>query len=275
MTSAGAGRRLAVIGATLVVAGLAPVGGGPGRPHPVAASCVPSAVYMGAAFAGAQAVPISDLAGRVGDAAIPPCIDTIPPPPVIPAAVAVPALRVRGVAPRYAIAVRFGPGSAAALLVAPRIGCPTSPGRRRLLCLRHLTARLRSGPVLVAPLSAAQGEVVPVTLRVADRRRRRNVAMGLDMLLQRWTATGWRTAFRLIGGVRTDRPPDPVPAGDPVPPVPSPALLGGGTLHVRIPETEPGVYRLASRVSASRPAWLTSVLTIRDLPGPCSYCAPG
>lgn len=264
-------RRRGPLGVVCAMAGLTPIVAGVSAPARAEASCILAVDYHGASFIGAYGLADAGVQGPVGMASLPPCIDTVPPPVVTPASRVLTAYRVRDVAPRFAVAVRLS-GTTPTVVVADGTPCP-AVAAQRLACLRRLTRTLRTGPALVAPLSAPQGAVVAVTVRVADPSRRRRVTVGLDTLLQRRVGSTWRTAYHLLGGLRTARPPDPVPAGAPGPAVPAIGLLGGTTLHVRVPETPAGTYRLATRATVGRGTrWLTALMAVRDVPGPCSYC---
>lgn len=254
-----AGRRsliavLAGMTAILVLAG--------GRPQRASASCVSSVTYLGASYLGVDALAPADVAGRVGPGSLPACDDvvTIPPrPPEPPTAVAV--HRVRGVAPRLAVAVASG--GQAVLYVPEGVGCRSATTDALLACLRRRTARLVEGPSLIAPPSARAGDVVGLAVHVRSPALRRTLVFGIDALLQESDGVGWRSLYHLVHpSPGSADPPAPVVVAGPWARI-SVGLGGEAPRPVRLPDVAPGAYRLAKRVRVGgRSRWLFAPLSI-------------
>jgi hypothetical protein len=252
---------LAALAATAAVG----LGSSVGAP-PAAAACASVVTYGGVDYAGVVTPVAGEVGRRVGIGSVPGCTDgavngvprTVPP-------AIVPLRRVRGVLPRFAVAL----GRPARLMVAPYTGCPGGA----LACLRARSARFLAGPSLVTSPGAVAGE--PITLSVRARgARRHHVSYGDDVLLQGRVAGRWRSLWHLRIPVSGGMVPEPVRVGPPL------AILdigfGPGSAHqVRLPGVAPGVYRLAALgilgPAGPRRLWLTAPLTIRA-PTPNPMC---
>jgi hypothetical protein len=239
--------------AVLAAAAFVPAVGTPSA----AASCAGVVTYDGAGYTG-SATPIAGEVGRrVGIGSVPGCADVVVGGVSLPAPRAVPLHRVRGVLPRFAVAL----GRPARLMVAPYTGCPGGA----LACLRARSARFLAGPSLVTGPGAVAGG--PITLSVRARgARRHHVSYGDDVLLQGRQGGRWRSLWHLQIPVSGGALPEPVRVG---PPLPVLGIgLGPGSAHqVRLPGVAPGVYRLAALgilgPAGPRRLWLTAPLTIR------------
>lgn len=248
--------------ATLTLAALAAAAGGlaiPAGAPGAAAACAPLVTYGGVDYAGAATRVAGEVARRVGIGVVPGCADVVVggvAPPAPPPAI-VPLHRVRGVLPRFAVAM----GRPARLMVAPHTGCPGAA----LACLRAHSARFLSGPSLVTAPGAVAGQQITLAVRASGARRHR-VTVGADLLLQGRVAGRWRSLWHLPLPVPGGLVPDPVPVGPPFGVVD--IGFGPGVAHrARLPGVEPGVYRLATLATLGgagpRRLWLTAPITIR------------
>jgi hypothetical protein len=257
-------RRASLATVPLAVAAAALATLGAGAP-PASAACASVVTYGGVDYAGAATPMAGEVGRRVGVGTVPGCRDVVvggvalpaPPPQVV-------ALhRVRGVVPRFAVALV----RPARLMVAPEAGCPTAA----LACLRARSARFLAGPSLVTRPSAVAGDPVTVAVRLRGARRERLV-YGVDLLLQGRRAGRWRSLWHMPLPVPGGAVPAPVPVGPPFARVS--IGFGPGSAHrARLPVVAPGVYRLATLARiGTRRLWLTAPLTILPASGPS---APG
>lgn len=139
---------------------------------------------QGAPYVGSVLDDPADVGGPVGPGTIPACDDVVvfppgPQPPTPPAVVTV--HRVKGVAPRFAVAT---PGRDGTLMVAAASPCNTRAAEVVVDCLRARTRRYLTGPSLIAPPSARAGEVIGLAVRVQDPEQRSRPSFGLDALLR-------------------------------------------------------------------------------------------
>jgi hypothetical protein len=244
---------------------------------PAGASCILSATYDGAPFVGTGFVPGDQVAGPVGPGSLPACNDT-PGTPIVAEATPVTLHRVRGVAPRFGVALPSASGRAGLLVVAEN-PCIARPAARALACLRRMTRELLEGPSLIADVAARAGSVVEIGVNIRDARVRLKALTGIDALLQRRVDGRWRSLFHLqhplpdTGGI-----PAPVLVGTPGYAVPAIGLIPGRSHPVRLPDVEAGQYRLAQEVSLNgRERWVTAVITILPPAPPpsCTNCPHG
>lgn len=230
-------RGAGVVVATALVAAALLGGAGAERAD---GSCVLSVTYLGVPYLGTGAVAAADVGAPVGPAVRPGCDDVIvigapstPEPDV-----AVVARRIDGVAPRFAVAVRptGGASGPADLMVNGATPCTGATVAARLACLRARTARLRTGPALMAPVGARIGATVTLGVRV---RARASLRRGAEALLQHRVGTRWRLAARL------------------------PVTGAGARATVTIPAVPTGPYRIAERVRIDgSPVLLTADVTV-------------
>lgn len=247
-------RILAVAAPAVAAAALA----GAAAPAPADAQCILTATYLGAAYVGHGTVPADEIAGRAGRGSIPGCDDVVVVPPLPPEpSRTVTVRRLRGIAPRFAVAQGEN------LLVAASSPCVAGTPASDLACLRRLTTRLITGPSLVAPPSARPGAVVRLAVHVQDAARRKEVTYGLDALLQARVEGRWTSLFHLVAAIGGGDPPAAVAVGGPGVAIPAIGVIGGAPQPVRLPQVTPGAYRIAKRVSlGARSRWLFSDLTI-------------
>ena len=136
------------------------------------AQCIAVVHTNGAPFYGvAGELEAADLAGRAGTGILPGCNDVVvigaPAPPPEPDTT-VRLWRLKGVAPRFAVAVRFG-GGPYRPLIRDGVPCVLPTVGATLACLRATTKRFLRGPSLIAPLSAPPGGTIRVALRLPGR----------------------------------------------------------------------------------------------------------
>jgi hypothetical protein len=232
-------------------------------PAPASAACLLSATYLGAPYVGVGSLTPADVGAPAGRGIVPACNDT-PGSGIEAKPSRVTLDRVRGVAPRLAVALRGGPDPF--LLV--RDPGPCAPGTvpAVLACLRRESARLAAGPALVAPPGARAGAVIPLTVRVSDPGLRARLVSGQNALLQRRGDDGrWRSTHHLLHALPGEALPAAVPVGGGPLAVPALGYLAGRAFPVRLPRAAPGAYRILQRVSgggaSTRP--LVAYLTIR------------
>ncbi len=175
------------------------------------AACALVVYRQGALYYGTGGpLPAGDVGTAVGAGFVPQCIDTFPAPPAVPPT-RVGLDRVVGVSPRLAVAAPRG--SDAVLHIRDGVPCEVSEPIR---CLRRLTRLERTGPALIAPLSALPGATIPVSVRAPGL----TVRPAATITLQRFTTRGtWETAGRI-------------------------AVTRDARVRVPLPAVEPGLHRL-------------------------------
>jgi hypothetical protein len=209
---------------------------------PAAGACLLQATYLQAPYIGVGSLAPAEVGGVVGIGTVPACNDT-PGSGIDVQPSETTLLRVRGVAPRFAVALPGGRGGPAGLVVADGTPCLLSSADESLMCLRRRTKRLLSGPAVVTYPSATAGSVITVGVHVRDRAFRRRASFGPEVLLQRRDGDVWRSV----------------------------ATLAGQAQQVRLPGVAAGLYRVGKRVTiAARPHWLFATLTILPAPPPCT-----
>ncbi len=200
------------------------------------AACAAVVHRQGAPYYGTGGpLPAGDVGTPVGAGFVPQCVDTVPaPPPVPPTRVGLD--RVVGVSPRLAVAAPRG--SDAVLHIRDGVPCEVSEPIR---CLRRLTRLERTGPALIAPLSALPGATISVSVRAPGLTVRPTTAFTLRRLTSRGD---WQLVAR-------------IPTSD------------AARVRIRIPVVEPGLHRLVRVVvvpGAGRRA-ISTPITIRKPTG--------
>ncbi len=164
--------------AALALAGLAVAGAAAALPaslprHGEAdAACIATVISNGAPFYGtAGELDAADVGGRAGTGIVPGCNDVIvigpgAPPPEPDTTVRL--RRITGVAPRFAVATRFG-GGAFLAMVRDGVPCTGLAPDAVLACLRATTRRFLRGPALIAPIGAPAGGTIRVAVRLPGR----------------------------------------------------------------------------------------------------------
>jgi len=180
---------------------------------------------------------------------------------------------VRGVAPRFAVALPGGAGGPASLVVADGTPCLFSSVEESLTCLRKRTADFLAGPALAVYPSSLPGITIQVGVHVRDPSLRRRVGYGIAALLQRRDGDRWRPVYHLLNAPSGVSSAAPVPFGAKFA-VTAIGLVAGRARTVLLPDVEPGLYRIAQRVSiGSRGKWLFANLMILPKP-PATPCPP-
>ncbi|MGD9573419.1 MAG: hypothetical protein AB7V62_16190, partial [Thermoleophilia bacterium] len=174
-------------------------------------ACAAVVYRQGAPYYGTGGpLPAGNVGTPVGAGFVPQCVDTVPAPPAVPPT-RVGLDRVVGVSPRLAVAAPRG--SDAALHIRDGVSCEVADPLR---CLRRLTRLERTGPALIAPLSALPGARIPVSVRAPGR----TVRPAASITLQRFTSRAeWETVAR----------------------IPTPDAR---RVRIRLPAVEPGLHRL-------------------------------
>ncbi len=228
-----------------------------------AAACLLSVTYLGAPYIDSGPIPRSEIGAAAGRGTLPPCNDT---PGFDDGGVATPVTvrRVTGVAPRFAVALT-GNSRTSQLLMADGIPCRRIAVAGTLACLRGRSTRLREGPSLIAPLSAAAGSVIRLGVRVRDPRLRRGTTFGVESVLQRREGARWRSVFHLVHPLAGEPPPDPVAVGTPGIGFELIRFRAGRPRPVRLPTADPGLYRIVKQVtSRGRTTRVVAYLTVRE-----------
>lgn len=265
-------RRTLALTGPLLVATVAPAGAAQGPPAREL-SCAYMATFMGVPHVGITLDPPHKPGPKAGPGIIPGCNDVaiLPPaPPAPPEPDRVETFfRLPRVAPRFGVTDKSG-----SVLVVPAASpCFTRARPHQFVrCLWELTDRYNRGPSLVTYPSAVAGATITVGVHVRDPRLRRRVGYGVDAVLLRPEGAGWRPIFRLASPVGAGEP-TAAPFGDPFP-VPAIGFVAGAPQRLRIPEVEPGRYRLAKRIlTGGHGRWLVADLTI--LPTPVAPAGAG
>jgi hypothetical protein len=227
------------------------------------AACVLSVTYLGVPYISAGDIDAAETDAPAGPATIPACDDTPGAgPPEAPTPVTV--TRVAGVAPRFGVALS-GVFPSPQLLYADGPPCARTTTGATLACLRRRTARLITGPTLIARPSVRAGQVVGLSVHVRNARLRAKAVFGAGAVLQRRDGILWRTVYLLsypLPGQTS--PPDPVKAGTPGFAWRDVGLTGGKPRPVRLPLVDPGAYRIVKDVSfGARRTRVAAYLTIR------------
>src|SRR3989442_7809857 len=136
--------RRRLLATTVLVGAAAAAAAFQGGTSRAAASCILGATYLQAPYFGVGSIAAADVGGAVGPGTIPACNDT-PGSGIVEQPTPVNLLRVRGVAPRFAVALP-GAGAPASLVVAEGSPCLVGPVAQSLTGLRQRTTRPLQGP---------------------------------------------------------------------------------------------------------------------------------
>jgi Family of unknown function (DUF6281) len=243
-------------------------------PHATAA-CAAAVEYGNVTYLGlgARTLDRADVGGAVGPAALPACNDVVGPGVVPAQPTPIMVSRVRGVAPRFALALNRPYAPQPQLFVLGSSPCAQkSSFGGTLACLRVATRRFMTGPSLIVSTSAISGSVISLGIHTTGATARKNTVFGLDALLQQRTAAGWRSIYHLPFSLPDTgaEPPPPVAVGTPGYGVRDVGFYGAKSRPVRLPAVPAGQYRIAKQVSRNgRQRWLVAYLTILDAPTPC------